>query len=84
MIGWRLSASAAAFTKKLMMPRRMPFAFSNASPSDLRMSITAFMLTSLNEVSIAMEFFDCIRRSAMRVRMRVIGTRSSLRAPGGA
>ena len=41
-------------------------------------------LTSLNEVSMAIEFFDCIRRSAMRARMRVIGTRSSGRDPGWA
>jgi hypothetical protein len=41
-------------------------------------------LTSLNEVSMAIEFFDCIRRSAMRVRMRVIGTRCSGRAPPAA
>ena len=42
--------------------------------------MTFARLTSLNEVSIAMEFFDCIRRSAMRARMRVIGTRCSGRA----
>jgi hypothetical protein len=67
--------------KKLMKPSLMPLAFSNDSPSSLRIAMTLPRLTSLNEVSIAMLFFDCIRRSAMRVRMRVIGTRSSGRAP---
>ena len=39
------------------------------------------MLTSLNVVSIAVEFFASSRRSATRLRRRVIGTRFSLRAP---
>ena len=82
MIGWRFSASAVAFTKKLMKPSLMPWVFWNCSPSDLRIFTTSARFTSLKEVSIAIEFFDCIRRSAMRVRMRVIGTRSSGRAPG--
>ena len=40
-----------------------------------------FMLTSLKVVSIAVEFFASSRRSATRLRRRVIGTRFSLRAP---
>src|SRR6185312_13106792 len=80
--GWRFSASQAAFTKKLMKPSLMPWVFSNCSPTCLRIATTFERLTSLNEVSIAMEFFDCISRSAMRARMRVIGTRSSGRVPG--
>src|SRR5580765_7867899 len=83
-IGWRLSASAAALTKKLMKPSLMPLAFSNCSPSSLRIAATLARLISLNEVSIAIEFFDCIRRSAIFARMRVIGTRSSARGPDGA
>ena len=79
--GWRCSAFAAALAKKLMKPSLTPLAFSNDSPSSLRIAMTLPRLTSLNEVSIAIEFFDCIRRSAMRARMRVIGTRSSGRAP---
>src|SRR6185437_2832933 len=76
-IGWRFSASAAALTKKLMKPSLMPCSFWNASPSDLRIFVTSARFTSLNEVSMAIEFFDCIRRSAMRRRMRVIGTRAA-------
>ncbi len=81
-IGWRLSASHAALTKKLMKPSLMPFAFSNCSPSSLRSATTLARLISLNEVSIAIEFFDCISRSAIFARMRVIATRSSGREPG--
>ena len=46
------------------------------------MSETLARLISLNEVSIAIEFFDCIRRSAIFARMRVMGTRSSGLEPG--
>ncbi len=35
-IGWRFSASHAALTKKLMKPSLTPLAFSNDSPSSLR------------------------------------------------
>src|ERR1700754_2070865 len=65
-----------------MKPSFTPLAFSNCSPRALRSFTTSARFTSLNEVSIAIEFFDCIRRSAMRVRMRVIATRSSGRLPG--
>src|SRR5574337_379264 len=65
-----------------MKPSLMPYSFWNASPSALRILTTSARFTSLNEVSMAIEFFDCIRRSAMRARMRVIGTRSSGREPG--
>ena len=58
----------------------MPWRFSNASPYCLRRSIIGFMLTSLNVVSMAVEFFASSRRSATRLRRRVIGTRFSLRA----
>src|SRR5688572_392088 len=64
-----------------MKPSLMPCDFSKPSPSSLRIAITFVRLTSLNEVSIAIEFLDCIMRSAMRWRMRVIGTRCSGRAP---
>jgi len=79
--GYFCSALAAALAKKLMKPSLMPLSFWNCSPSSLRIAMTFPRLTSLKEVSIAIEFFDCIRRSAMRLRMRVIGTRSSGRAP---
>jgi pyruvate/2-oxoglutarate dehydrogenase complex dihydrolipoamide acyltransferase (E2) component len=74
--------AAAALTKKLIKPSLMPWVFWNCSPSDLRILVTSARFTSLNEVSMAIEFFDCIRRSAILARMRVIGTRSSGRAPG--
>src|SRR5688500_20212568 len=59
----------------------MPLAFSNCSPSSLRITATLARLISLNEVSIAIEFFENISRSAIFARMRVMGTRSSARAP---
>src|SRR3546814_2659702 len=79
--GYLASALAAALAKKLMKPSLMPLALMKSSCSALRIAITLPRLTSLNEVSMAVEFFDSIRRSAMRLRMRVIGTRSSGRAP---
>ena len=51
-----------------MKPSLMPWAFWNCSPSALRISTTSARFTSLNEVSMAIEFFDCIRRSAMLAR----------------
>ncbi len=79
--GKRCSALAAALTKKLMKPSLMPWAFWNSSCSSLRAAETLLRLTSLKVVSIAVEFFDSIRRLAMVLRTRVIGTRSSGRAP---
>lgn len=55
--------------------------FSNASPYCLRRSMMGFMLTSLKVVSMAVEFFASSRRSATRLRRRVIGTRFSERWP---
>jgi len=74
-------AAQAALTKKLMKPRRTPCSFSNFSPYFLRSSMTAAMLTSLKVVSMAFSFFDCSRRSAMRLRSLVMGTRCSGRSP---
>ncbi len=62
----------------------MPWALTNSSCSSLRAAETLDRSTSLKVVSMAVEFFDSIRRSAMRLRMRVIGTRSSGRAPPAA
>ncbi len=80
MIGCRCSAAAAVLTKKLMKPSLMPWVFSNCSAIALRSLTTSARLTSLNEVSMAIEFFDSISRSAMRLRMRVMATRCSGRA----
>src|SRR6185437_14700706 len=68
--GWRFSASHAALTKKLMKPSLIPWVFSNCSPNCLRIATTFERLTSLDEVSIAMEFLDCIRRCNARAHAR--------------
>src|SRR6266581_4127843 len=80
-IGYFLSACTEALTKKDMKPRRTPCSFSKRSWYFLRSSMTGCMLTSLNVVRIAAVDCDCTRRSAMRTRKRLIGTRCSGRFP---
>src|SRR6185369_14212051 len=64
-----------------MKPILTPCSFSNFSWKRLRISITGDMFTSLNVVRIALLACDCSRRSAMRARSRLIGTRCSGRSP---
>src|SRR5438067_2014603 len=80
-IGYFFSAATAAFTKKDMKPSLTPCSFSNLSLYLLRRSMTGAMLTSLKVVRIALVDCDCSRRSAIRARRRLIGTRSSGRSP---
>ena len=75
--GNRLSASTLALTKNDMKPSRAPCSFSNRSLYFARSALTAPRSTSLNVVSIAAVDCACTRRSAMRARSRVIGTRRS-------
>ena len=84
MTGYFFSAATAAFTKKLMKPILTPCSFSNLSWKRLRISITGAMLTSLKVVRMALVDCDCSRRSAMRARRRLIGTRCSGRSPRSA
>ena len=77
--GYFFSASTAALTKKDMKPSLMPFLATKASWYFLRSAITARMFTSLKVVSMAALCCASSRRSAMRLRRRVIGTRSSRR-----
>src|SRR5512146_896330 len=77
------SAYTTALTKNEEKPSFTPCFFSNASLYLLRSSITGCMFTSLKVVRIAAFCCDCSRRSAMRWRMRVIGTRCSGRSPAG-
>src|SRR5690554_2955455 len=80
--GKRRSASAAAFTKKLIKPKRVPlWVFSNLSLYLARSSIIGAMLTSLKVVNIAVVLDASSKRSAIRLRRRVIGTRFSTRSP---
>ena len=80
--GKRFSASQAALTKKPIKPRRVPlWVFSKSSLYWLRSSIIGFMLTSLKVVNMAVPWDASSRRSAMRARIRVIGTRFSTRSP---
>src|SRR6266850_2047276 len=79
-IGYFLSAWTEALTKKDMKPRRTPCSFSKRSWYFFLKSITGCMLTSLNVVRIAAVDCDCTRRSAMRARKRLIGTRCSGRS----
>ncbi len=74
-VGKRFSASTAAFTKKDMKPSFTPCFFSKPSLYFARTSITALRSTSLNVVSCACVCCASSRRSAMRARRRVIGTR---------
>ena len=76
-------AWVAALTKKDMKPNLTPWTFSNWSLYLLRMAITGAILTSLNVVRIALLACDSSRRSAIRARKRLIGTRSSGRLPVG-
>ncbi|MCY1232469.1 hypothetical protein D9M72_449610 [compost metagenome] len=78
------SACTAAFTKNDMKPSFTPCSFSKRSLYLLRRSITGFMLTSLKVVRMALVDCDCSRRSAIRARRRLIGTRSSGRSPSAA
>src|SRR6266571_2487387 len=80
-IGYFLSACTAALTKKDMKPRRTPCSFSNRSWYFFLSSTTGCMLTSLNVVRMAAVDCDCTKRSAMRARKRLIGTRCSGRFP---
>src|SRR6266446_5072427 len=80
-IGYFLSACTAALTKKDMKPRRTPCSFSKRSWYFFLSSITGCILTSLNVVRMAAVDCDCTRRSAMRARKRLIGTRCSGRFP---
>src|SRR5438477_5215707 len=80
-IGYFLSAGTEALTKNDMKPRRTPCSFSKRSWYFFLSSITGCMLTSLNVVRIAAVDCDCTRRSAMRARKRLIGTRCSGRFP---
>src|SRR6266853_2841285 len=80
-IGYFLSACTEALTKKDIKPKRTPCSFSNRSWYFFLSSITGCMLTSLNVVRIAAVDCDCTRRSAMRTRRRLIGTRCSGRFP---
>jgi hypothetical protein len=79
--GYFFSAATAAFTKKLMKPSLTPCSFSNFSWNFLRISITGAMFTSLKVVRMALVDWDCTRRSAMRARRRLMGTRCSGRSP---
>jgi hypothetical protein len=81
MTGYFFSAATAALTKKLMKPSLTPCSFSNFSWNFLRISITGAMFTSLNVVRMAFVACDCSRRSAMRARRRLMGTRCSGRSP---
>src|SRR5216683_2205410 len=74
-IGYFLSACTAALTKKDMKPRRTPCSFSKRSWYFFLRSTTGCILTSLKVVRIAAVDCDCTRRSAMRARSRLIGTR---------
>jgi hypothetical protein len=78
-----LSASMAAFTKNDMNPMRMPYFFSKESLYSFRSAMTFDMSISLNVVSSAAVCFACTSRSAMRLRIGVIGTISSCRSPSG-
>ena len=77
--GYFFSAATAALTKKDMKPSLTPFLATKASWYFLRSAITARMFTSLKVVSMAALCCASSRRSAMRLRRRVIGTRSSRR-----
>ena len=83
-IGNFFSACTAAFTKKLMKPILTPCSLLKASWNFLRISITGAMLTSLKVVKMALVDCDCKRRSAMRARRRLMGTRCSGRSPRSA
>ena len=80
-MGYFLRAATAALTKKLMKPSLTPCSFSNFSWNFLRISITGAMFTSLKVVRMALVDCDCTRRSAMRARKRLMGTRCSGRSP---
>src|SRR5450830_1569520 len=80
-IGYFFNAATAALTKNDIKPSLTPCSFSNLSLYLLRNSITGAMLTSLNVVKIALVDCDWTRRSAIRARKRLIGTRSSGRLP---
>src|SRR5579885_3689997 len=75
--GERFNASTAAFTKNDMKPKRMLWVFSNLSLYLLRNSMTFFKLISLKVVNMAVFWVTSNRRSAMRARIRVMGTRFS-------
>ena len=81
--GYFFKAATAALTKNDIKPSFTPCSFSNLSLYLARKSITGFILTSLNVVKIAFSCCDANKRSATRARKRLIGTRSSGRAPCG-
>ena len=79
--GYRLSASQQALTKNPIKPNRVPlWVFSNWSLYCDRNAISGDISTSLNVVSIAVCCVAERSRSAIRARMRVIGTRRSMRS----
>ena len=75
------SASQVARTKNDMKPSLTPWVFSNCSLCCCRSAMTACISTSLKVVRIAAVCWTCCRRSAMRARNRVMGTRRSSRSP---
>ncbi len=64
-----------------MKPSLTPCSLVKSSWNFLRSAITGAMFTSLNVVRIALVDCDCSRRSAIRARRRLIGTRCSGRSP---
>src|SRR5260221_1925143 len=75
--GISFSAAMQAFTKNDMKPSFTPCFFSKPSLYWSRSAITALMSTSLKVVSMAAVFCASLRRSAIRLRRRVMRTRSS-------
>src|SRR3546814_7667910 len=69
--GYLASALAAALAKKLMKPSLMPLALMKSSCSALRIAITLPRLTSLNEVSMAVEFRSEEHTSELQSLMRI-------------
>ena len=64
-------------------PKRAPCFFSKASLYSLRISMIGCISISLKVVSIAVDCLASNKRSAIRARRRVIGTRFSARSPVG-
>src|SRR5881296_3354815 len=80
--GMSRSATIAARAKNDMKPSPMPCCFWKRSLCSARSAITSLMSISLKVVRIAAVRCACTRRSAMRRRMGLIGTRSSPSARG--
>ena len=76
--GTSLRASTQALTKKDMNPSETPWRFWKASLYRERISMARAMSISLKVVSMAVLCLDASSRSAMRLRMGVMGLRTSV------